>query len=254
MVDPNIWQSEDFSKLSTLAKLVFIGLFSLADDEGRGRANPTYLKSTLFPYNEDFKSSDIQNVLIEISRNMSVIFYSYEESSYYELLSWDVFQKIDRPTPSQIPKFQDNKDFRRLFVEPSSNNRRELGPNRIKDNRIEKEYKRNKLVEIYNSFCTNLPKIQKLTDKRKKSIDNFLKEFSIEQFEQICKTANESKFLLGNNDRNWKADFDFLLRTDKATSILEGKYINLNNKQKNYNNSNTRTYDNLDNLYANGGK
>ncbi len=29
MIDPNIWQSEDFSKLSTLGKLVFIGLFSL---------------------------------------------------------------------------------------------------------------------------------------------------------------------------------------------------------------------------------
>ena len=47
MIDPNIWQSEDFSKLSTLGKLVFIGLFSLADDEGRGRCNPVYLKSTL---------------------------------------------------------------------------------------------------------------------------------------------------------------------------------------------------------------
>lgn len=52
MIDPNIWQSEDFSKLSTLGKLVFIGLFSLADDEGRGRCNPVFLKSTLFPYEE----------------------------------------------------------------------------------------------------------------------------------------------------------------------------------------------------------
>lgn len=48
MIDPNIWQSEDFSKLSTLAKLVFIGLFSQADDEGRGRAKPIYIKSILF--------------------------------------------------------------------------------------------------------------------------------------------------------------------------------------------------------------
>ena len=39
MIDPGIWQSEDFAKMSTLGKLVFIGLFSNADDEGRGRAN-----------------------------------------------------------------------------------------------------------------------------------------------------------------------------------------------------------------------
>ena len=69
-----------------------------------------------------------------------------------------------------------------------------------------------------------MPQVQKLTEKRNKSIDNFLKDFSIEQFEEICKIANVSEFLIGNNDRNWKADFDFLMRTDKATAILEGKY------------------------------
>ena len=69
-----------------------------------------------------------------------------------------------------------------------------------------------------------MPQVQKLTEKRNKSIDNFLKDFSIEQFEEICKIANVSEFLTGNNDRNWKADFDFVMRIDKATAILEGKY------------------------------
>lgn len=69
-----------------------------------------------------------------------------------------------------------------------------------------------------------MPQVQKLTDKRKKAIDNFIKEFSEEQFEQICKIANSSNFLTGNNDKGWKADFDFLMRIDKATNILEGKY------------------------------
>lgn len=69
-----------------------------------------------------------------------------------------------------------------------------------------------------------MPQVQKLTDKRKKTIDNFIKEFSEEQFEQICKIANCSNFLTGNNDKGWKADFDFLMRIDKATNILEGKY------------------------------
>lgn len=71
-----------------------------------------------------------------------------------------------------------------------------------------------------------MPQIQKLTDKRKTTIDKFLKEFTEEQFEQICIKANESDFLTGNNDRKWKADFDFLMRIDKATNIFEGKYDN----------------------------
>lgn len=229
MIDPNIWQSEDFSKLSTLGKLVFIGLFSLADDEGRGRCNPVYLKSTLFPYEEGIRSADIDKTLSEISSNMSVIFYSYDGSSYYSLLSWNTFQKIDRPSESKIPEYDENT-MKRLFDEPSTNNRRVISPNknkkRIEDNMNIKEDNRKRVVEIYNSYCTNLPQVQKLTDKRNKSIDNFLKEFSIEQLEEICKIANVSEFLTGNNDRSWKADFDFIMRTDKATAILEGKYSN----------------------------
>ena len=48
MIDPNIWESEDFSKLSVLARLVFIGIFSNADDDGRGRGKSAYLKSIIF--------------------------------------------------------------------------------------------------------------------------------------------------------------------------------------------------------------
>ncbi len=90
---------------------------------------------------------------------------------------------------------------------------------------IEKE-NRERIIEIYNFNCSNLSKVQKVTDKRKKMIKTFLKEFTEEQFEKICKIANNSDFLTGKNDRGWKADFDFLMRIDKATSILEGKYSN----------------------------
>lgn len=227
MIDPNIWQSEDFSKLSTLAKLVFIGLFSLADDEGRGRSNPVYLKSSLFPYEEGIRSADIDKTLSEISSNMSVIFYSCDGSSYYSLYKWNDWQKIDRPSESKIPEY--NKEtMKLLFDEHSTNPRRSLDTNknriRIEENKKRIEENRNSIIEIYNSHCFNLPQIQKITDKRKKSIDAFVKEFSLEQFEEICNIANYSGFLTGNNDRKWKADFDFLMRIDKATAILEGKY------------------------------
>jgi len=250
MIDPNIWQSEDFGKLSNLAKIVFIGLFSLADDEGRGRANAMYLKSTLFPYNEKMRSTDIEVALSEISRNMSIVFYSYDGSNYYELLSWFTFQKIDKATDSKIIAYdKNNKEIRLLFDEVSTSGRRIVAPNIIEDNKKEKEDKRNKIREIYNATCSKLPQVQKLTDKRNKAIDSFLKEFTEEQFEQICKNANASKFLTGENDRGWKADFDFLMRTDKATSIFEGKY---NGKAKNnINDFEQRQYDDFSNLYAN---
>lgn len=111
----------------------------------------------------------------------------------------------------------------------SANKRKENKEKENKKNEIkakEIEEKRIEVKEIYNSTCTNLPQVQKLTDKRNKAIDNFLKEFTKEQFKQICQIANQSNFLKGENERKWKADFDFLMRIDKATNVLEGKYNN----------------------------
>ena len=211
MIDPNIWQSEDFSKLSTLGKLVFIGLFSLADDEGRGRSNPVYLKSILFPYEEGIRSADIDKTLSEISSNMSVIFYSCDGSSYYSLYNWNIWQKIDRPTESKIPEY-DEKTMQRLFDEHSTSPRRVIAPNKKEDNRKEdnkkeKEIKRKKIVKLYNSTCPLLPQIKKVTEKREKAIDKFIKEFSIDQFKEICIKANSSDFLTGINERRLESRF-----------------------------------------------
>lgn len=252
-----IWESEDYGKLSNLGKIIFIGLFSLADDEGRGRANPMYLKSKLFPYNEGVRSTDIEKALSEISSNMSIVFYNCDGNDYYSLLSWNIFQKIDKPTSSKIPEFEkDNKEIKQLFVEGSPKARRGVPPKRKEDNKKEIEENRNRVVEIYNSVCTNLSQIQKLTDKRKKSIDNFLKEFTFEQFENICKIANSSGFLTGNNDRKWKADFDFIMRTDKATAILEKKYntsIEAPKQEKSFEQREYSGYD-FEKMYANKGE
>lgn len=85
----------------------------------------------------------------------------------------------------------------------------------------------NNFLNIYNKECTNLPKCLKITEKRKVAVNKCLKEkIDEEVFKQICIKANQSDFLIGENDRNWKADFDFVTRTDKAMQILEGKYEN----------------------------
>ena len=85
----------------------------------------------------------------------------------------------------------------------------------------------NNFLNIYNEECTNLPKCLKITEKRKVAINKCLKEkIGEEVFKEICIKANQSNFLIGENDRNWKADFDFVTRTEKAMQILEGKYEN----------------------------
>ena len=230
MIDPNIWQSEDFSKLSTLAKLVFIGLFSLADDEGRGRSNPVYLKSTLFPYEEDIRSADIDKTLSEISSNMSVIFYSCDGSNYYSLYNWNIWQKIDRPTESKIPEY-DEKTMKILFDDYSTSPRRVIAPNIKEENRIENKKKRREK----NFIPPTLEEVKSYVVEKKLSVN-------AEQFYDYFTEGNwvDSK---GNNVKSWKQK----ILTWNGYSIKDNK----SEKKTNYKNYEQRDYKNLDDFIAN---
>ena len=169
MISPEIWESQNFSLLSDLGKLVFISLFSHADDEGRGRADTGYIKSMTFPYDDNRRVADVKNALSEIARRMSVQFYSVDGSDYYFMTSWERWQKIDRPTKSKLPPppcvgvrgpIRSNEKF----DESSTNTRRVLDegstPNRIERNRIESNippgacaYEGSELNERLNRFC-----------------------------------------------------------------------------------------------------
>lgn len=129
MIDPQIWVNEDFSKLSFLSRLIWIGLISNADDEGRGKANISYLKSQLFPYDEDLSLKKIENSIKEIEKFMSIEFYSVNDKKYYQLLSWKRFQNINRPSQSQIPEKMGN--FEKKISECSVNNHEQISESSV---------------------------------------------------------------------------------------------------------------------------
>lgn len=104
MISPEIWESQNFSSLSDLAKIVFISLFSHADDEGRGRADPSFVKNTTFPYDGNSRRvADIKSALSEIARSMSVQLYTVNGIEYYFMEHWGRWQKINRPSKSSLP-------------------------------------------------------------------------------------------------------------------------------------------------------
>ena len=154
MISPEIWESRSFSRLSDFAKLIFIGLFSQADDEGYGNASPGYIRSKLFPNDEERRLTDIKKALSEIALGMSINFYEVNGDNFYHLTHWSEWQKVDRPTKSRIPKDPNHPlvrgkggdiPFREVLDEPSTNAQRILDEpsptNRIEQNRIEKNRK-----------------------------------------------------------------------------------------------------------------
>ncbi len=82
------------------------------------------------------------------------------------------------------------------------------------------------VVEVWNEMAEQcgLAKVAKLTDVRRKKIKARIKEYSVEDWSKAMKAIYNSKFLRGENDRGWKADFDFLLEPSKFVKLVEGAY------------------------------
>jgi len=68
MIDPSIWSDEKLGLLSPLHRLLFIGLFSNADDEGRLPGHPNYIKSLIFPYDNDITPQNVEAMLNDLNR------------------------------------------------------------------------------------------------------------------------------------------------------------------------------------------
>lgn len=103
MIDPNIWMSEDVGKLSLFERLLLIGMFSNADDEGKGRANPPLLRSIIFPY-DDISVNEINGALEKIKIYIKIEIYEVDGSRYYKFLNWKKWQRVEKPQKSIIPE------------------------------------------------------------------------------------------------------------------------------------------------------
>ena len=79
-----------------------------------------------------------------------------------------------------------------------------------------------------NNISDEISQIRKMSPKRKNKLRKRIKEGvikNIEEFKQLVNKINNSSFLKGDNDRNWKVDFDWVIRnSNNAVKILEGKY------------------------------
>lgn len=81
------------------------------------------------------------------------------------------------------------------------------------------------IADMYNDTCVSFPRVTKLSDFRKKAIKARLKQYSVEDLQRLFTMAEESSFLKGKNDRNWSANFDWLIKDANMAKVLDGNYI-----------------------------
>lgn len=88
-------------------------------------------------------------------------------------------------------------------------------------------------VELYNFTAREIgiSVVQKLSATRKKHLRARLKDCDgLEGWKAALEILSNSNFCKGENERGWKADFDFLVKESSFIKLMEGKY-NGNNKQ-----------------------
>lgn len=99
------------------------------------------------------------------------------------------------------------------------------------DKEIDKEEDKDKrivgyksIIDMYNDICVSFPRVTKLSDARKKAIKARLHCYNIEDFKTLFRKAEASSFLKGINNRNWSANFDWLIKDSNMAKVLDGNY------------------------------
>lgn len=103
---PDVWDDEALGECSTSARLLFVGLITQADDDGRLPGNPRWIASKVYPYDEDISSAAIETWLDELDRVDVIRLYEVAGKTYIWLPSWDSHQTIDKRyyRPSRLPE------------------------------------------------------------------------------------------------------------------------------------------------------
>jgi len=97
---PEMFTSADFMGLSHGARLLWIGMFTTADDYGRGRADPASLKAAIFP-GDSHTQEALTTWIQEVKLREMVVLYAVGGRLYYEIPTWTKYQN---PKYKAVPK------------------------------------------------------------------------------------------------------------------------------------------------------
>ena len=99
------------------------------------------------------------------------------------------------------------------------------------NNTNKKNIEYNDILSAFNEICISLPKVQKLTDARKKAIKAVVPlvgdDDPVESFSNVFKMVEASDFLCRRNTKTtFRASFDWIMNKKNIVKIVEGNYSN----------------------------
>jgi hypothetical protein len=130
-IHPEFWRSEDVAAMDWSTRLVFIGLWSYADDNGVGRDSERLIVADVFPLEEDTRETlaTVSRALATLSSGGQITRYTVAGKPFLHLTNWEKWQRIDKPgKPRYPPPTSDDAIPRETVATPSRESRDTLVP------------------------------------------------------------------------------------------------------------------------------
>lgn len=150
-------------------------------------------------------------------------FESTETAEEQQDNSAEALQEHQKKSAEASQEHTNNNDITMINHDITMNNKKEtIG--KFQDNEISKmDYQQ--IADMYNNTCVSFPRVTKLSDARKKAIKARMNNYSLADFQLMFEMAEKSLFLKGGNDRNWTANFDWLIQDKNMVKVLDGNYV-----------------------------
>lgn len=117
-IKPSFFTNDELSELEPLARLLFIGMWTIADYKGCFEYKPKRVKVQLLPYDD----CDVDQLAINLDKSGFISIYSVHDQLYVKVLNFDKHQnphKNERDKGSDIP---DISEAEFLYCEKLINN------------------------------------------------------------------------------------------------------------------------------------
>lgn len=103
MVKPDFFDSGSLAECSHSARLLFIGLWVMGDDNGNVKLSVKKLKKQVFPFDE-ISDAEFVSMLAELERVGCIKSYSVEGDEYITTVNFKVYQTVKNPSKTTIPQ------------------------------------------------------------------------------------------------------------------------------------------------------
>jgi hypothetical protein len=102
-IKPEFFRNEEVAGLSYRARLTWIGLWTYADDEGRGKDNARIIKGDLWPLEDSVTHIEVEADLVELAHHKRITRYVVNGEKLLYVNKWHEHQRIAKPSASKLP-------------------------------------------------------------------------------------------------------------------------------------------------------